>query len=326
MSSFKPFVLLLCLLMLPGCKPRNSEKGQEKIKSESKIDISGTFSISGGDALYGVVRNWAIDFMKIHPGVKITVKAGGTGSGIEDLQDKKCLLAMISRPLTDSEMEAGIWTVPVAKDGVAAIMNKNNPYLKRVLDRGLSPEEFHKVFMSDKPVTWGELLDTGGKEKTVVYTRTDESGAAVIFAGFLNKEATDLKGIGVNSDSEMIKKIQMNPYGIGYCNFSYAFDPVTGNQIENIQIIPADLDYNNKIGRKENPFSNLDKAHRGLWLGYYPKNLCRELSIGALGKPTDQSAVEFLKYILTEGQNDIKSSGLCELNDVYIGYSLDKLK
>ena len=168
--------------------------------------------------------------MKIHAGVKITVTAEGTGKGIEDLQDKKCQLAMISRPLTDDEMEAGVWTFPVAKDGVAAIMNQKNPYLKRVLDQGLSPEEFHKVFTSDKPVTWGELLDTGGKEKTVVYTRTDESGAAVIFAGFMNKESTDLKGIGVASDSEMIKRIQMNPYSIGYCNFSYAFDPVTGNQ------------------------------------------------------------------------------------------------
>ena len=273
-----------------------------------------------------MVRNWVADFMKIHPGIKITITAGGTGKGIEDLQDKKSQLAMISRPLTDEEMEAGVWTVPVAKDGVAAIMNQKNPYCKRVLEQGLSPEEFHKVFTSDKPVTWGELLDTVGKEKAAVFTRTDESGAAVIFAGFLNKESSDLKGTGVTSDSEMIKKIQMNLYGIGYCNFSYAFDPATRDQIKDIQIIPADLDYNNKIDRKEIPFSNLEKAHRGLWLGYYPKDLCRELSMGSLGKPTDPSVVEFLKYILTEGQSDVKSSGLCELNDVYIRYSLDKLK
>jgi phosphate transport system substrate-binding protein len=118
----------------------------------------------------------------------------------------------------------------------------------------------------------------------------------------------------------------MHPYSIGYCNFSYAFDPSTGDRVKGIQIVPADLDYNNKISRKETPFSNLEKAHRGLWLGLYPKVLCRELFIGSLGKPNDAAVVGFLKYILSDGQNDIKASGLCELNDVYVRYSLENLK
>ena len=326
MSFNKITFLFIILVLVLGCKPRNSEKSQNKIQQETKSEISGTFSISGSDALYPLVRKWADDFMRFHAGIKIAVTDGGTGKGIEDLKDKKSQLAMISRPLNDVELETGVWTVPVAKDGVAAIINMKNPYFKRILDRGLSPEEFYKVFINEKPVTWGELLDTTGKEKVEVFTRADESGAAVVFAGFLNKESKDLKGTGVNGDAEMIKSIQMHPYSIGYCNFSYAFDPSTGDRAKDIQIVPADLDYNNKISRKEIPFSNLEKAHRGLWLGLYPKVLCRELSIGSLGKPNDAAVVGFLKFILSDGQNDIKASGLCELNDVYVRYSLENLK
>jgi len=312
--------------MLPGCKPRKSVQNQDKLPAGTGISISGNFSISGAYALYPLVRKWSDVFMNIHPAVKIIVTPVGTGQGIDDLISKKSHLVMISRPLTDTEYEAGVWTVPVAKDGVAAIVNQKNPFIKRILDQGLSPAEFFKVFTSDKSVTWGELLDTISKEKVFVFTRADESGAADIFAGFLNIESIDLKGKMVTGDDEMIKSIQNNPLAIGFCNFSFAFDAVTGDKIKDIQIVPADLDYDNRIDRKEIPFSNLEKAHRGLWLGLYPKTLCRELSIGSLEKPTDLAVVEFLKYILTEGQKDVNASGLCELNNVYVGYSLDKLK
>ena len=247
-------------------------------------------------------KKWSDDFMKIHPAVKIVVTPGGTGQGIDDLLAKKNQLAMISRPLTDEELKEGIWVIPVAKEGVAPIVNQKNPYFKRIIEHGISPEKLIRLFTGDKPMTWGELLDTTLKEKVIVYTRADESGAAAVWANFLWKEAIDLKGIEVVGDEEMIKSIQGNPLAIGYCNFSYAFDTVTGERIKDIQVIPIDLDFDKKIDRKEVPFTNINKAHRGLWLGYYPKNLTRELTFGSVGKPTDPAILEFLNYALTTGQ------------------------
>ena len=114
--------------------------------------------------------------------------------------------------------------------------------------------------------------------------------------------------------------------GIGYCNFSYAFDTINGDRIKDIQVLPIDLDFDKSIDKKEIPFSNIKKAHRGLWLGYYPKNLTRELILGSMGKPTDKAIIEFLNYILTKGQAIVGHSGFCELNDVYIKNALDNLK
>ena len=326
MNLNKTIILLVTLTLLSSCKQRNIQSKGDKLPIQTSTKISGNFNISGAYALYPLVKKWSDDFMKLHPAVKIDVSKGGTGQGFDDLRSKKSQLAMISRPLTDTELEEGIWTVPVAKDGVAPIVNKKNPYLKKILAQGISPDKFLKVFTGDNLFTWGEMLDTNLKVKVPVFIRNDESGAADVFAGFLNKESSDLKGTGVTGDVEMIKSIQNNPLAIGFCNFSYAFDVATGDQTKDIQIIPTDLDYDKKIDRKEIPFNNLEKAHRGLWLGIYPKNLCRELTIASIGKPNDPAIVEFLKYVLTEGQNDIKTTGLCELNEVYIGYSLDKLK
>ena len=250
----------------------------------------------------------------------------GTGEGITNLLTGKSQLAMISRPLTDEETGAGIWVIPVAKDGVAPIVNQKNPNIEKLINLGLSPDEFMHVFSSGKQMSWGEILGNDSKDKITVFTRADESGAAEIWAGFIYKKSSDLRGIGVTGDEEMIKSIQENPLAIGFCNFSYAFDASTGERIKDIQIIPSDLDFDNKIDRVEVPFVNLEEAHRSLWLGFYPDQLCRELTLGSLGKPTDPAIIEFLYYVLGEGQSSVKKVGFCPLNNVYINYALDFLK
>ncbi len=78
--------------------------------------------------------------------------------------------------------------------------------------------------------------------------------------------------------------------------------PTTGERAKDIQIIPTDLDFDNKIDRVEVPFVNLKEAHRSLWLGFFPDQLCRELTLGSMGKPTDPAVLEFLYYVLGEGQ------------------------
>jgi phosphate transport system substrate-binding protein len=311
--------------MLASCKPGKLESLKEN-QAESKNTISGSFTVGGAYALYPLVKKWSDDFMKIHPDVKITLAGTGTGEGIDDLIGKKIQLAMVSRPLTEEELSDSIWVIPVAKEGVAPIVNQKNPYIKRILERGITPEKLIRLFTVNKSVTWGDLLDTTSKEQAVVYTRADESGAAVIWANFLWKESKDLIGKKVAGDDEMIKSIQEDKFAIGYCNFAYAFKPGTGERVTDVQVLPIDLDFDKSIDKKEIPFSNINKAHRGFWLGYYPKNLTRELCFGSLGKPVDPAIIEFITYSLTKGQDVVGSSGFCPLNDVYIANSRERLK
>lgn len=320
------FLLILCLALLAGCGRGKSENKSDAIQVPSKSNISGNITISGAYALSPLTKKWTDSFMKLHPGVKIEIIETGTGQGVNALITKKVQLAMISRPLQDEERDAGIWVIPVAKDGVAPIVNRKNPYLAKLLRQGLSPDEFQKMFTADKPVRWSEFLDTTGTEKVMVFSRADESGASDMLARFLFRNSTDFRGTKVTGDYEMIKSVQDNPMALGFCNFSFAFNGQNGERTENIQVIPFDLDYDNNVDRKEMPFKNLDEAHRSVWLGIYPDILCRELTFGSMGKPTDPAIIEFLKYVLTDGQEEVKNAGLCKLNDVYVKYSLEFLE
>lgn len=325
--GFKNFIpVTICLVLLTGCNNGKSNKQADIKSAPVAVELSGNLSVGGAYAIAPLMQKWAADFKTLHPGVNIEIHELGTGLGISELLDKKIDIAMISRPLTPDEINSGIWTVAVAKDGIAPIVNAKNPYLKKILRQGLSTDEMQKIFTNPTPLRWAEVLDTTGNEKITAYSRADESGAADVFARFLYKSASDFKGIKVTGDEEMIKNIQQNQLGIGFCNFSFAFDAATGERRENIQVIPFDLDFDNKIDKKEVPFRNLESAHRSVWLGFYPDGLCRELLIGTLGKPAESLKLEFIRYALSEGQDKVKEMGLCKLNDVYIRSGQESLR
>lgn len=326
MKTLKAFYLIFILVLITGCPSAKTGEESALPGEEAKSDLHGQISITGAYALHPLVMKMAEDFMALHPGVKIIVKRTGSGEGITELLTKNAQVAMISRPLTEEEINAGIWVVPIAKDGVAPIVNQKNPYIESLINQGISPDEFMRVFTSEKLLTWGDLLGIEKRDKINVFIRADESGAAEVWADFLYKNPSDLRGTGVVGDEEMIKSVQADPLAIGFCNFSYAFNVVTGERADNIQIVPADLDFDNKIERKELPFSNLEEAHRSLWLGFYPDDLCRELTLGTLGKPSEPLVVEFFQYVLGEGQGSVRKAGFCPLNNVYLNYALESLK
>jgi phosphate transport system substrate-binding protein len=179
----KILILFLTVTLIFGCKSRKSVPAENISDAVPEENITGEFTISGAYALSPLMKKWADSFMNIHRDVKITILETGTGQGIADLIDKKTDLAMISRPLSDDEIEAGIWLMPVAKDGVAIIANDENPFIPRLMKQGLSPDEIQKLFTSPVPPSWGELLDTTGRDKPFVYTRADESGKLPILKG-----------------------------------------------------------------------------------------------------------------------------------------------
>ena len=117
-----------------------------------------TVSTDGSTSMEKVILSLAEQYMADNPGVNITYNPTGSGTGITAALEGRCDIGLSSRALKDSEKESGLTETVVAYDGIAIIVNADNP----VTD--LSIEQIAGLF-SGAITNWSEV---GGADAPVV--------------------------------------------------------------------------------------------------------------------------------------------------------------
>ncbi|MCX6235374.1 MAG: PstS family phosphate ABC transporter substrate-binding protein [Bacteroidetes bacterium] len=318
---FISFLILMSATLAPGCK----EDG-EKTGRVHKSKLRGTITISGAFALYPMTVKWAEEFQKLHPKVRIDVSAGGAGKGMTDALSGMVDLGMISRGITQAEIDKGAWFIAVAKDAVVPTINSKNPYLEIILKHGITKQKFQDIFLTQVISDWN-LYDDENLQATRmnVFTRSDACGAAQMWGEFLGKNQESLNGVGVFGDPGMADAIKNDMYAIGYNNINYVYDMTTRGKREGLEIIPVDLNENGTIDPDENFYSTLDAMITAIKDNKYPSPPARDLYFVSQGKPKNAVVVAFIKWILTDGQNFVNESGYVRLSEEKIGNELTKL-
>jgi phosphate transport system substrate-binding protein len=315
------FGLCISYLFIPACNSPsgNSDKNDDSLKG--KITISGAF------ALYPLTVKWAEEFQKIHPKVSINVSAGGAGKGMADALSKMVDLGMFSKEVSPEEKAKGAWYVAVAKDAVLPTVNSSNPVIKDLKVHGLTKQKFFEIFITGKIKTWGEATGTTSHLGLEAFTRSDACGAAEMWAKFLQgKKQEDLQGLGVNGDPGVADAIRKNVSGIGYNNLNFVYDMETRKPYSGIDVIPIDLNGNGKIDPEENFYTTLDQVMNAIRNGIYPSPPARDLYFVSAGKPGNKIVLEFLNWILTDGQKYLAEAGYVPVSPEKIKTDFDKLK
>jgi glycine cleavage system H lipoate-binding protein len=111
----------------------------------------------------------------------------------------------------------------------------------------------------------------------------------------------------------MVLAIQKDPNAIGFCRLTDILDPGKQQIVENISIMPIDRNNNGKIDYNEQIYSNLNVFNRAVWIGKYPKSLYNSIYSYSSSKPTGETEVAFLKWVLTDGQQYVSPNGYSEL-------------
>lgn len=287
-------------------------------QGENKSQLKGHISISGAWALYPMAIKWTEEFRKIHPDVKIDIAAGGAGKGMADALSKVVDLGMVSRKIYPAETQKGAWPVPVVKDAVAPVFNKSNPFFAQVCKSGLSRDKFIKCFMTGKEISWKELIGGNTDAEVHVYTRSDACGAAETWAAYLGGKQEDLDAVAIYGDPGLSEAVRKDPLGIGFNNINYLYDSKTQKPIEGVWPLPIDINNNGKIDKDEDFYADRNSIIEAIKDGRYPSPPARDLYFVSGGKPAKPEVVEFLKWVMTEGQKFAPEAG-------YIPVSKDKL-
>jgi phosphate transport system substrate-binding protein len=277
-------------------------------------EFSGTITLSGAWALYPMAVKWGEEFSKLYPKVRVEVQAGGAGKGLADALAGIVDLGMVSREIHPAEVEKGAFAIAVVKDGVVPTISDRNPLLNQILSLGLKKDAFIAAWITETAKTWGDVLGTADKTALHVYTRSDACGAAESWAAFFGKRQEDLKGIGVYGDPGLAEAVRRDPLSIGFNNINYAYDAGTKRPLAGIVILPIDLDGSGKIEPEENLYKDRDAITTAIAQGKYPSPPARDLYLVSKDRPQKPVLVEFLRWVLNEGQNFVAETGYIRLS------------
>jgi len=296
-----------------GCTQKNIGK-----QSEDEISVSGAW------AIYPLMVRWAEEYQSLYPNLRIDVSAGGAGKGMVDVLSGMVDIGMVSREIRPEEEEQGAFWIGVAKDAVFPTINANNPVLTSLLESGVSRDVLVDLYIHGDNMTWGEIVGQPEiTDQVNLYTRSDACGAAEIWAKYLGGAQEDLLGIGIYGDPGIIDAISKDPFGFGYNNLNYAFDPNTLLPIEGAAILPIDVNGNGQLDEEE----VIDTKGKAIWAvmeGYYPSPPARVLYLVTNGQPTGLLR-DFLSWILNDGQVYLSEAGYISLSEVQLTIEKDKL-
>ncbi len=150
-------------------------------------------------------------------GIEFTYNPTGSSSGITAVKEGTCDIGLSSRDLKDDEKKSGLVAKVLAYDGIAIVVNPENP----VSDLDL--ETIAKIYTGEI-TNW---KDVGGNDaQIVVIGREAGSGTRDGFESITNtKEACKYRQ-ELTSTGDVITTVSSNPDAIGYASVASVKDTV----------------------------------------------------------------------------------------------------
>lgn len=169
---------------------------------------TGSVSTDGSTSMEKVIGALGEAFQN-DTGISFTYNPTGSGSGIQAVQEGRCDIGLSSRELKDEEKEAGLSATVLAYDGIAIIVNPENP----VSD--LSLDEISKIYTGEI-TNWAEV---GGHDaKIVLIGREAGSGTRDGFETITGTEDACNYRQELTSTGDVITTVSQNPDAIGYAS------------------------------------------------------------------------------------------------------------
>lgn len=130
-----------------------SEEGYIAVESEANYKASGlngTVTLAGSTSVAPVMEKIAEKYMDLNEGVTIEIQQSGSGAGITSTIEGVCDIGMSSRDLKDNEIAEGVSATKIAMDGIAVIVNLDNPV------EDLTSEQIKNIFVGNT-TNWSEV-------------------------------------------------------------------------------------------------------------------------------------------------------------------------
>lgn len=209
----KKIITILCavvmaLSLFAGCGQKANDNG---------TTTGGTVATDGSTSMEKVIGALGESFMEANSGTTFTYNPTGSGSGIQAVSEGRCDIGLSSRALKDDEKTSGLKETTLALDGIAIIVNPQNPV------QDLTLEQIAKIYTGEI-TNW---KDVGGEDAEIV--RIGREAGSGTRDGF--ESITDTKDAcqyrqELTSTGDVITTVSQNPNAIGYASLAAIKDSV----------------------------------------------------------------------------------------------------
>ena len=138
-----------------------SDEGQNVIAANKyiKVKTSGSFQtkapkgkvvVAGSSSVSPVMEKLIESYKKINPNATLELQTSDSTTGVTNAINGTCDIGMASRSLKSSEKEKGVNEVTIAIDGIAVIVNQENPTV------GLTKAQVESIF-TGKVEKWNKI-------------------------------------------------------------------------------------------------------------------------------------------------------------------------
>ena len=203
---------LMLTLSLAACGS-DSNSNTDNSDNNDSAAVTGTVSTDGST------------FMAANEGVEFTYNPTGSGAGITAAQEGRCDIGLSSRALKDEEKAGGLKETVLAYDGIAIIVNPENPVNDLTLD------QIAKLYTGEI-TNW---KDVGGNDAEVVLIgREAASGTRDGFESITGTKDKCQYRQELTSTGDVITAVSQNPDAIGYASLASIKDSVKALNVDGV--------------------------------------------------------------------------------------------
>ena len=222
---------VMALSLLTACGSKNDNSADTNTDgSNTETTLSGTVSTDGSTSMEKVINSLGESFMAMNKDVKFTYNPTGSGSGIQAVSEGRCDIGLSSRTLKDDEKASGLVETVVALDGIAIVVNPENP----VSD--LDIDTIAKIYTGEI-TNW---KDVGGNDAEIVLIgREAGSGTRDGFESITDTKDACQYRQELTSTGDVINTVSQNPDAIGYASLSAVGDSVKALTVGGVEATEA---------------------------------------------------------------------------------------
>ena len=190
-------------------------------------ELSGTITAAGSSALKPLADDAAEYFNELHPDVSITIDAGGSGQGLQQVADGTVDIGnsdVTAEEKLDASMAEGLVDHQVCVITMAPIVN---PDVAEAGVTDLTKDQLISIFTGET-TNWSEV--GGPDEDIVLITRPESSGTRATFEKYAldgNKEASNTS-METDDPGVLLQNVRDTKGAIGYVALSYLTGEDTG--------------------------------------------------------------------------------------------------